>query len=136
MPSPFAAATQAAAAAVDAIMGETFTFRPMKRQADVSARPVIDPDRLVRSGVVAIFGEPSARLDSGAVRTPGVKPEHPGHATSRPFVSLSRSRLPYAPEKDDIVIREATGVRYMIAEVLPSTPGFVRLDLNELRSPS
>jgi hypothetical protein len=38
--------------------------------------------------------------------------------------------LPYAARKGDLVLREETGIAYRIFEVLPSTPGFVRLSLN------
>ncbi len=132
MTSPFAAAAAAAAKAHDAVMGERFDYRPMKRATDVNAAPVIDPDRPVAEGVLMPFGEPSARADSGPVQTPGVTAQRPGHATVRPFVSLDLARLSYAPRAGDVLVRLAGGQRYRVAEVLPSTPGFARLDLNRI----
>jgi hypothetical protein len=130
--TPFAAAARAAANAHDRIMGETFEFRPMMLSADVNARPVVDPARAIVLDLLAVWGEPSARADSGPVRTPGVMPEKPGHASARPFLSLELARLPYAPQRGDIVVRVATAARYRVAEILPSTPGFARLDLNRI----
>lgn len=131
MTSPFDAAAASAAAAVDAVLGERFEYRPMRRSADVNARFAADPSRAVVTGLLAVFGEPSARADAGPVRTPGVEAERPGHATARPFLALALSRLPYAPAVGDRVLRSATGVVYRVAEILPSHPGFVRLDLNK-----
>lgn len=136
MPSPFAAATNAAAAAVDSYMGERFEYRPMKRAADVDARTSVDTGRVVVLDLLAMWGDPSARDMSAAAREPGVKPEYPGHASTRPYIALELSRLPYAPVKGDIVVRKDTGDRFKVAEVLPSSPGFARLDLNEMRTPA
>lgn len=132
MPNPFDAAAKAAAASSDAVLAEPFTFRPMKRGANVNTRDLVDPALPVKTGVLCVFGEPSARVASGAVETVGVRAEKPGHASSRPFVSLALSRLPYRPQKGFVIEREATGEKFRIAEVLPSTPGFVRCDLNFL----
>jgi hypothetical protein len=134
MANPFVAAAAAAAATHDRVMGETFTFQPMARAADVDAPMSVDTGRAVVTGLLAVYGEPSARDASGPVRTPGVNVGHPGHASARPFISLALSRLSYRPRVGDRLTRDATGATYVIAEVLPSTPGFVRLDLNEIRA--
>jgi hypothetical protein len=136
MPTPFAAATQAAAATVAAVMGESFDYIPMTTPADRNARPVADPERDVVRGLAAVWGAPSARADSGPVRTPGVTAERPGHASSRPFVSLPRARLPYDVRRGDRLQRLASGELYQVAEVLPSAPGHVRLDLNLIQAGS
>jgi hypothetical protein len=134
MPNPFDAAVKVAAASADAIMAEPFTFTPMKAAASVSARPVRDEALPVAVHVRCIWGEPSARVGSGPVEGVGLKAEKPGHASSRPFLSLALSGLPYRPQKGFLVLREDTGERFRIAEVLPSHPGFVRCDLNYLKT--
>lgn len=135
MSSPFAAAMKVAAATCDSVMGETFTFLPMKRTDDVDARAAADADRAIVEHVLGVWGEPTARVSSAAARQPGVKPEYPGHASARPFVSLDLVRLPWLPRKGDRVVREETGDLYVIAERLPSAPGYARFDLNEIREP-
>jgi hypothetical protein len=130
MTNPFAAAISAAAKVHDSIMGESFDYRPMAQTNDVNAKPSADGTRAIVTGLRLPFGEPTARFDSGAMQTPGVRAERPGHATARPFVSLDLSLLPYAPKRGDRVLRVANGALYQIAEILPSTPGFARLDLN------
>ena len=133
MPNPFDAAVKAAAASSDAILAEPFTFTPMKLALNVSARPLRDEAIAIFQHVPCVFGEPSARMGSGAVETVGVRPEKPGHASSRPFISLALSRLgDRRPEKGWLILRENTGEKFKVAEVLPSHPGFVRCDLNYL----
>lgn len=134
MGNPFDAAVKAAAASSDAILAEPFTFTPMKFANNVSARPVRDESLAIVERVPCVWGEPASRVGAGAARQIGVKTENPGHASSRPFISLALSRLPYRPEKGFLVLREETGEKFRIAEVLPSTPGFVRCDLNQLKS--
>lgn len=130
MPSPFNAAMAAAAATHDSIIGELFQFYPMKPALDVNARPAADPDRAVVLDLLAPWGDSAARAHADAFREPGVKSERPGHATSRPFISIQMTRLPYRPSRGDQIVRKETGDRYRVAEVLPSSPGFLRLDLN------
>lgn len=130
MASPFNAAMAAAAATHDSIMGEVFEFRPMKSANDKNAPGVVDPDRAVVSNLSAAWGDSAARFHADAFREPGAKSERPGHASSRPFISLQLSRLPYEPKNGDFVVRLETDRKYKVAEVLPSSPGFVRLDLN------
>lgn len=132
MASPFDAAIAAAAATHDSIMGEDFIYRPRSRPADVNKRETDDGSRAVIDPLRAVWGEPAARFDSGPARLPGVEAERPGHATARPFVSFRLSLLPYRPRDGDMVERKATGEKFRVAEVLPSTPGLVRLDLNRM----
>lgn len=130
MPSPFARAVAAAAVTHDKIQGELFTFAPMKYQTDRNAPLVPDSDRAVVQHVRAPFGDSAARAAAGPFHQVGVQPERAGHSTSRPYVSLDLSRLPWRPRVGDVLTREDTGERYKVHEVLPSTPGFVRLTLN------
>lgn len=130
MASPFDVAVAAAAATHDAIMAEAFDYRPFAAAADVNAVAQSDPGRAVVSGLLATWGDSAARVHGDAFREPGVKSERPGHASSRPFVSLDLARLPYQPRVGDRIVRLKTGGIYRVAEVLPSSPGFVRLDLN------
>lgn len=133
MSSPFDNIAAAAGTICDSIMGEMFDIFPMTAATDVNARPGADTDRGNLQSVLMVWGEPSARAHSGAVQTPGVRAEQPGHASARPFVSLQLSRVPYRLRSGDQIVRRKTGTRYRIAEPLPSTPGFARLDLNEIR---
>lgn len=133
MVSPFDAAVASAGLIHDRVMGETFEFHPMTRtDGDVNKRAavVVDPARAVVLNLLAVWGDPSARAHSGAVRTVGVEAEQAGHATSRPFISLDVSRLPYEAARDDRIKRLATGKLYKLAEILPSQPGYARFDLN------
>jgi hypothetical protein len=131
MASPFAKATLAAAATHDAIMAEPFEVRPMKLAGDVNAPTVVDPDRAILT-IAATFGEYAARVLSGPFHQPGVQPERAGHASARPYISIRLSQLPYRPRKGDQVFQVDTSALFRIAEVLPSTPGFVRCDLNRI----
>jgi hypothetical protein len=65
-----------------------------------------------------------------------VQPERAGASTARPYASLNLSLLPWRPRRGDVVVQEGTGQRYQISEVLPSTPGFVRLTLNGMGPPN
>lgn len=130
MASPFARAIAAAAVTHDNIMSETFTFQPQKYQTDRNAPLIPDTGRAVVEHVLCPFGEYAARAGAGAFAQVGVKPERAGHSTDRPYVSLQLSRLPWRPRQGDIVTKEDDGRRFRVHEVLPSTPGFVRLTLN------
>jgi len=130
MASPFARAFAAAAVTHDNLAGETFTFQPQKHQTDRNAPKVDDPARPVKSGVKCPFGDSASRAGAGPFHQVGVQPERPGASTSRPYISLDLTRLPYLPRLGDLVLREETQTLYRIFEVLPSTPGFVRLTLN------
>ncbi|WP_316178098.1 MULTISPECIES: hypothetical protein [unclassified Bradyrhizobium] len=130
MPSPFARAVAAAAVTHDCIQGERFTFSPMKYDTDRNAPLISDQARAVVERVLCPFGESAARSGGGAFSQAGVKPERAGHSSDRPYVSLDLSRLAWRPRTGDLVTQEATGRRFRIHEVLPSTPGFVRLTLN------
>lgn len=131
MASPFARLTAVAAVTHDKIQGETFEFRPMKHQADRNAPTIVDPDRPVMSGVVGVFGDSAARAGSGPFHQVGVQPARADHSTTRPYISLQLSRLgAYRPRQGDHVFRDDSETLYRIFEVLPSTPGFVRITLN------
>lgn len=132
MPSPFAAAAAAAAATHDRLLGDLFDYRPMKRGDNPNVRVVVDADRPIVTGLRLPFSAASARMGSGPVNTPAVKPDRPGHASDRPFVALQVSLLPYAARMGDHLLHRDSGDLYRLAEVVPSTPGFVRLDLNQI----
>jgi len=131
MTAPFAAAARVAAAIVDRTFGDTFAYHPMAVGADVNSRAAPDPDRAIVTGLRLPFSAQGARVASGPTPTPGVKPERPGHASDRPFVSLDLSRLPYVPKKGDRLLAD-NGDLFRVAEIVPSTPGFARLDLNQI----
>lgn len=130
MASPFARAVAAAAVTHDRIQGDQFTFAPMKYQTDRNAPLIPDGDRAVVEHVLCPFGEASARAAQGPFAQVGVTPERASHSTVRPYVSLDLARLPWRPRIGDAVTKEDDGRRFRIHEVLPSTPGFVRLTLN------
>ncbi|WP_316234971.1 hypothetical protein [Bradyrhizobium sp. SZCCHNR1058] len=104
----------------------------MKYDTDRNAPHIPDLARSVVEHVLCPFGDSAARAGAGAFAQVGVKPERAGHSTSRPYLSLDLSRLPWRPRVGDLVTQEAGGQRYRIHEVLPSTPGFVRISLNGL----
>lgn len=130
MASPFARAVAAAAVTHDKIQGDPFTFAPMKYQTDRNAPLIPDTGRDVVEHVLCPFGESAARAAAGPFHQVGVQPERAGHSTARPYVSLDLSRLPWRPRQGDVLTKEGEGRRFKIHEVLPSTPGFVRLTLN------
>jgi hypothetical protein len=132
MASPFARAVAAAAVTHDRIQGEQFTFAPMKYATDRNAPLIPDSSRDVVEHVLCPFGESAARAASGPFHQVGVQPERAGQSTARPYVSLDLTRLPWKPRQGDLVTSESDGRRFRIFEVLPSTPGFVRLTLNEI----
>jgi len=131
MTTPFQDAAAAASGAVDDVYGEPYLYQPMKRDADVNGRLIVDPDR----APVTVTGVPFdayARADSGPARTQGVTAEKPGHASDRPSVSIERAALPYAPHVGDRLTRVSDGVKFSVAE--PRRLDLVRivLDLNRL----
>jgi hypothetical protein len=130
MPSPFARAVAAAAVTHDRIQGECFTFAPMAFQTDRNAPLIPDTNRAVVQNVLCVFGDPAARAAAGPFRQPGVEPERSGHSTDRPYVSLNLANIPWRPRRGDAVTQQDTGTLFRVHEVLPSTPGFVRITLN------
>lgn len=134
MASPFARAVAAAAVTHDRIQGDLFTFAPMKYATDRNAPMIPDPNRDVVQHVLCPFGESAARAAAGPFSQVGVQVERAAHATARPYVSLDLSRLPWRPKPGDVATQEQTGRRFRIHEVLPSTPGFVRISFNEIFS--
>lgn len=137
MASPFAKAFAAAAATLDKHASDPFEFRPCKLATDVNAPTVADPDRAV-TRFLGTFGEYAARANAGPFNQPGVQPERPGVATARPYLSIRLAQLPYRPRKGDQIAAlddngsPIPGSLFRVAEVLPSTPGFARLDLNRI----
>jgi hypothetical protein len=137
MASPFAKAFAAAAATLDQHAADPFEYRPCKLATDVNAPTVADPDRAV-TRIVATFGEYAARVGAGPFNQPGVQPERGAVASSRPYLSIRLSLLPYRPRKGDQVAAlddngaPIPGSLFRVAEVLPSTPGYARLDLNRV----
>lgn len=132
MASPFAAAMAAAAATHDSIMGETFDIHPMKSANDKNAPGIIDTARAIVIDLIAPWVDAAARFHSDGAREPGVKSERPGHAMTRPAFSLDLAKLPYEIRRGDRVVRKLTNEKYLVAEVVPSAPGFVRVDLNRI----
>lgn len=143
MGTPFQDACAAASAAVDSTYCEPAIFRPMGAAGgDVNARQSPDPDRPVWGDdqtvrpFVAFFPEPYARAFSGPARVQGVKAEHPGHASERPYVDLALAQLPYKPRGGDQILRVATGQLFRIAEPKPDGTGRARCDVNLISPPS
>lgn len=133
MSSPFQNAMRVAAVTHDRVMGERFEYRPMRASSDRNAPERVDPDRAIVPDLLAPWVDGSARFHSGPPKSPGVTAEHPGIASTRPAISVDLLRLPYKPKHGDHVVRLATAATYKVAEVQPSSPGFVRLDLNKIR---
>jgi hypothetical protein len=133
MSSPFAKLMAVAAATHDRVFGETFEFRPMGFVADVNAPRVADAVRAVTQ-FAAPFGEAAARAFGGPFLQPGVQPQKPGHASTRPFIALDLSRLPYKPAVGDRIFSAERNILFEIAEIVPSQVGFVRLDLNRIKA--
>jgi hypothetical protein len=130
MSSPFQDAAALASSAVDDTYGEPFTYQPMTA-ADVNARPSIDANRAALT-ITAVLLDSFARAHSGPARTQGVTSEQPGHASTRPQLSLDPAALPYTPRRGDIVTRGSDGSKFLVAE--PRRPDDVRiiLDLNRM----
>lgn len=115
----------------DATMGEHWIFQPSAiAGGDVNGRPSPDPDRPERR-IVGIYINPYARAASAETRTQGVKPERPGHASSRPQLDFDTTQLPYRPRQGDRVVRLKSGQVFHVAEVkFPSAGPRDKLDLN------
>lgn len=127
----FRDAATAASGAVDTVFGELWDYAPM-RADDGNARKSPDPDRVTLT-ITGAYIDPSMRAFGGPTRTPGVRAEHPGHASSRPALNLDFTQLPYAPRQGDRVTRRETGELYEIAECRPDKTGpRGDLDLNLL----
>lgn len=134
-PSLFQEAFALASEGIDDTFGECWTYLPMAR-ADTNARATPDPDRAVVTPLIAVWFGPYARAFSAETRKQGLKPERPGHASSRPVCDLDLGRLPYAPVAGDRIVRLQTNQLYEIAERRPNGVGRAALDLNLLGSAS
>ncbi len=137
MPSPMKAAIAAASATHDSVMADPFRYSPMKHGADKNAPTVTDPDRSA-TDIRGKFGEYAARVGAGPFNQPGVQAERDAHASSRPYLSIRLAQLAYRPRRGDQLQalddngQPIAGELFRVAEVLPSTRGHVRLDLNRI----
>lgn len=130
MTSPFQEAAALASAAIDDFYSEAYLYQPMLA-ADVNARSAIDPARAPLT-IMAAMLDNYARADSGPARTQGVMAEKPGHASSRPQVSIATGALPYETRRGDRMTRVSDGALFQVAEC--RSPDLVRitLDLNRM----
>jgi hypothetical protein len=112
MASPFERAFAAAAVTHDRLVGDPFTFAPMKYDTERNAPLIPDQSRSVVQGVLCPFTESAARAGGGPFSQVGVQPERAAHATARPNISLDLSRLPWRPRIGDVVTQENTGRRF------------------------
>lgn len=131
MPTPFQEAAALASCAVDDVYAEDYLYQPMTAGADVNARPCPDTDRPVLQ-IKAVPLDSFARAGSGPARTQGVTAEKPGHASTRPQVSIDRNAFPYAVARGDRLTRMSDGAQFLVAE--PRYPDLSRLtlDLNRI----
>jgi hypothetical protein len=132
--SVFEDACAAASAAVDTVYAKPWQYIPMAA-ADPNARAAPDPNRAAMD-IEAFFFDPYARAFSGQARRQGVKPERPGHASSRPVLDLAVAQLPYDLRKGDRAMNYADQSVWKIAEVRPDGTGRAELDLNLLTAGS
>jgi hypothetical protein len=124
-----------ASAAVDAVYGEPagFIYRPHAHVSDVNAPFAPDPDRPVMT-ITAAFIDSFARAHSGPARVQGVKPDaRPGHASTRPMISIDKAQLPYEVRQGDRIERIKTGQLYHLAEPRRDDMQRIEVDLNLLR---
>jgi len=130
-------AVAAHSAAADLVFSEDWTYRAAAAvNGDVNARPAPDVNRQELQ-IVGAFLDPYARAFSGETRRQGLKAESPGHASARPQIEFDTAQLPFPPRRGDHLIRQATRVVYMIAEVkFPSAGTRVVADLNQIADPA
>jgi hypothetical protein len=135
MASLFQQALAANSAAQDAVYGEPWIYIPMAAAApnDVASA---DNTRAVMP-ITASFFDLYARASSGPARKQGVRPERPGHASSRPILDLDITQLPYAiAHGDRVKCNDKDSPNYNsvweIAEPRPDGTGRAELDLNLL----
>jgi hypothetical protein len=133
----FEDACAAASNAVDLVYAdkESWQYMPMA-SADPNARKSPDPARAALP-IQAAFFDPFARAFSNMARKQGVKPERPGHASSRPVLDLAIAQLPYQVIRGDRVRRGKDQSLWEIAEVRPDGVGVrSECDLNLLTAGS
>jgi hypothetical protein len=133
VPTIFQDALALASECFDEVFSENWIYQPFVVAAgDVNGRASPDPDR-PQLPIIGIFVDPYARAMSAEARKQGVKPERPGHASSRPQLDLDVTQLPYRVKQGDRVLRCATGKLYHVAEPkFPSAGPRWQLDLNEI----
>lgn len=115
-------------AVVNRTFGEEFEYRPYAAD-DPNGRTAPDAARAVKT-IMAVFGDPSARAGMGPARRGYVEPDRAAHASSRPYIELDPSQLPYAIVSGDRVARAKTGEIFRVSEPRVSGNGRVILDLN------
>jgi hypothetical protein len=128
--SIFQQACVANSAAQDAVYGEPWAYIPMAAAAPNDV-PSADGSRAV-TPITAGFFDLYARAFSGPARKQGVRPEKPGHASSRPVLDLDITQLPFAIVHGDRVRRISDNSLWVIAEARPDGNGRAELDLNLL----
>ena len=129
----FEDAAAAHSRAIDTTFSEHWLYQPFCAAADdVNGRPSPDPGR-PELRIAGAYIEGYARAFAAETRKQGVKPEHPGHASSRPQLDLDIGQLPYAARNGDRVVRLKTGVTYHVAEIkFPTSGPRYQIDLNRL----
>lgn len=134
MPTPFREAAMLASQAVDDVYGEAFAYTPMRR-AHPDAPFSADPSR-AQTAIVAAYHDAHARAGTGGVRTTGVEPGSPGHASLRPQISFAAAAIAYAPKSGDRLVRAATNEIYHVAEVRRDGVSRYLCDVNLMKGPA
>ncbi len=131
----FDQAVRAHSHAVDDVYAKSWLYLPMAAAAPNDVRTA-DSSR-AQTPLCAFLLDHYARAFSSDARKQGVKPERPGHASSRPILGFALHRLPYLPAHGDRV--QCTncdtpgvpeGSVFEVAEIRPDGYGRVELDLN------
>lgn len=130
MLSEFKRAAAVASKSVDAVYGEAFIFKPMKRADDVNARLLSDSDR-DEVTILAVVAQSFARALEGAARVQGVKSEMPGHSTVRPVISVDRDKLGDIRVGDRFQ-RVSDAALFQVAEIRRHDPARILLDVNRI----
>lgn len=127
----FQDACAASSDSVDLVYAEAWQYIPMAA-ADPNGRAIADGGRTATT-IQAAYFDPYARAFSGPARKQGVKPERPGHASSRPIIDFAVAQLPYAVAKGDRLQRASDQSLWVIAEVRPDGVGVrAECDINLL----
>lgn len=107
--------------AVDRMRGEAFTLSP-RRKPDVNGPPVADDSRAAVD-FRGTYDDPGNRAGSGRLDWEAAniqsKGARPGHTSDRPAVNAERRLFADRPRQGDLLLRAATGERFVIAEVVP-----------------
>jgi hypothetical protein len=142
MGNPFEDAAAASSRAVDAVYGNPWLFQPTDAD-DPDGRRAPDPDRAAFA-IIGAWIDPYARAGSGPARRQGVKAEHPGHASSRPFLDVDVTQFGQGlPRRGDRLqrldpdalaqgVNKPVGPLYEVAEFRPDGTGRAEIDVNLL----